>query len=105
MSNELSFFGKNKIVAVKLSTSNEIDSSLSSNELVYRFSNFERPSNLDSNAVNIFLDNSFFDFLPEDNIIFIDHHLHEENKEPEFNSNVSMMIVHYREINEIVNKI
>lgn len=105
MSNELSFFGKNKIVAVKLSTSNEIDSSLSSNELVYRFSNFERPSNLDSNAVNIFLDNNFFNFLPEDNIIFIDHHLHEENKEPEFNSNVSMMIVHYREIFEIVNKI
>jgi len=105
MSNELSFFGKNKIVAVKLSTSNEIDSSLSSNELVYRFSNFERPSNLDSNAVNIFLDNNFFDFLPEDNIIFIDHHLHEENKEPEFNSNVSMMVVHYREIFEIVNKI
>lgn len=105
MLNDIQFFGKNKIVAVKLSTSNEIDSSLSSNELVYRFSNFERPSNLDSNAVNIFLDNNFFDFLPEDNIIFIDHHLHEENKEPEFNSNVSMMIVHYREIFEIVNKI
>lgn len=105
MLNDIQFFGKNKIVAVKLSTSNEIDSSLSSNELVYRFSNFERPSNLDSNAVNIFLDNNFFDFLPEDNIIFIDHHLHEENKEPEFNSNVSMMVVHYREIFEIVNKI
>ena len=105
MSNKLSFFGKNKIVAVKLSTSNEVDSSLNSNKLVYRFSNFERPSNLDSNAVNIFLDNNFLDFLPEDNIIFLDHHLHEENKEPEFNSNVSMMVVHYREIFEIVNKI
>jgi len=68
-------------------------------DIFFRFSSFYRPNNLDKNALNIVLDNSF-DFYEDDNIIFIDHHISEELNKCGYKSNSSMMVKYYRMIFE-----
>lgn len=67
-------------------------------EFKVRFNSFVRPDYLESDALNIVVDNSF-DFIKEkDNIVFIDHHLSEEINETGYNSNASMMLKFYKTI-------
>jgi len=82
---------KDNIVGVNL---NRIGKTQSIPDISFKFSSFNRPDNLDKEALNIILDNSF-DFYEDDNIIFIDHHISEELNNYSYKSNSSMMVENY----------
>ncbi len=74
----ISLFGKNKIIGLNIPSENTNETfNLSELKVKVSFSSFDRPKNLNKKALNIILDNSF-DYEDDDYILFLDHHLVEE---------------------------
>ena len=90
-SKNISYNKNDNIVGVNL---NRIGKTKDIPEILFKFSSFNRPDNLDKKALNIVVDNSF-DFYEDDNIIFIDHHISEELNNCSYKSNSSMMVKNY----------
>jgi len=74
---------------------------LNKRDVNFSFGTFNRPEDLNPNSLNIMLDHSFT-HLPEDLVIFIDHHLCEQNGIYKYPSNAALICDNYDYIYESI---